>query len=216
MQRPKIIYEDKWILVVDKPPGIITAPFSPKDNFSLLQLLNKESPCTLYPCHRLDKETSGLVIFAKDKETQKKIMDLFRKKRIKKKYIGVVHGWIDKKRGKIENFLFDGFGYKLSITHYRVMIRRPEYSVLEIEPVTGRKNQIRIHFKQIGHPILGERKYALARNYELKAKRLLLHALELEFPHPENGKILKLSSSIPEEIKVFISDSKGGGGDEAI
>ncbi|MCM8765735.1 MAG: RluA family pseudouridine synthase [Candidatus Omnitrophica bacterium] len=199
----KIIYEDRWLLVADKPSGMLTLPFSCEDKNSLLQLLEKKGNLNLFPCHRLDKETSGLVIFAKDKTTQKKIMDLFRRRKIKKKYIGVVQGWVEKKRGRIKNYLFTGLSRRLAITDYRVIWREPEYSLLEIEPLTGRKNQIRIHFKQIGHPVVGERRFAYAKDYPLTARRLLLHALELEFEHPENGKRLKLSSPLPQEIKIF-------------
>ncbi|MCM8779395.1 MAG: RluA family pseudouridine synthase [Candidatus Omnitrophica bacterium] len=200
----KIVYEDRWLLVLDKPAGILTLPFSSEDKNSLLQQLNIRYRDPLFPCHRLDKETSGLVIFAKNKTTQKRIMALFRKKEIKKKYIGVVQGWVEKNEGRIKNYLFDGLKRKCAITDYRVILRNPEYSILEIEPLTGRKNQVRIHFKQMGHPIVGERRFARARDYALSAKRLLLHARELEFVHPENGKRLKITSPLPEEIKIFL------------
>lgn len=205
MQRYSVVYEDNWLLVVDKPSGILTVPFSSEDKLTLFDLLNRDYQIPLFPCHRLDKETSGLVIFAKDRKTQKKIMDLFRRKKIKKKYVAVVHGWMEKEKGEIRNFLFDGSEHKMAITHYKVIIRNPEYSIVEIEPVTGRRNQIRIHFKQIGHPIVGERRFAFAKDYELRAKRLLLHALELDFSHPENKKELKIISTIPEEIKNFFN-----------
>ncbi|MCM8783733.1 MAG: RluA family pseudouridine synthase [Candidatus Omnitrophica bacterium] len=203
MQEYRKIYEDRWLLIVNKPQGILTAPFNPQDKDSLLQLLNKEYEKPLFPCHRLDKDTSGLVIFAKSKTIQKKIMGLFRSRKINKKYIGVVHGWIEKDNGTIKNYLFDGSDKKIAITNYRIILRKPEYTILEIEPFTGRKNQIRLHFKQIGHPIVGERKFVFARDYDLRTKKLLLHAVELKFPHPINGKELKLSSPIPEEIKKF-------------
>lgn len=198
------IYEDKWLLVVDKPPGILTAPFGPQDKYSLLQLLDREYRTGLFPCHRLDKDTSGLVIFAKNKITQKKIMNLFRQKMVKKKYIGVVHGWMEKNEGTIKNYLFDGASRKIAITNYRVILKKPEYSVVEINPLTGRKNQIRLHFKLLGHPIVGERKFAFARDYELKSGRLLLHAFKLNFLHPEKKEEIELSSPIPKEIKLFL------------
>lgn len=210
MPRYKKIYEDKWLLVIDKPAGLLTVPAHSKFEVSLLDLLSQEyrdEEVELFPCHRLDKETSGLVIFAKDKLTQEEIMGLFRKKEIKKEYIAIVHGWIERNPGEIRNYLRENHSStsreKLAITRYHVLQKNTEYSIVKIEPLTGRKNQIRIHFKQLGHPIVGERRFAFAKDYSLQAKRLCLHATQLEFIHPRTKNNLILTSPIPSDMEEF-------------
>ncbi len=203
-------YEDSRLIIVDKPSGLLTVSASEKDEISLLDLLNREyldKDIKILPCHRLDKETSGLVIFAKDEKTQEKITDLFRKRKILKTYIAIVHGWIKKNSGELRSYLRDKAIHdtegKLAISKFKVLKKNTEYSLLEVSPLTGRKNQIRIQFKEIGHPIVGERKFAFARDFDLKSGRLCLHAWKLSFCHPETGQHLNLESLIPESIKKF-------------
>jgi len=206
----KKIYEDNWLLIIDKPADILTTPSPGNYEISLLDLLNSEynpKRVGIFPCHRLDKETSELVIFAKDKQTQGQIMDLFRKREIRKKYIAIVQGWCEKNSGEIKNYLSESSRSdkrkKLAITCYRAIKKEPEYSIVEVQPLTGRKNQIRLHFKGLGHPIVGERRFAFAKDYEIKSKRLCLHARQLEFIHPRTEKSLKLFSAIPSHMRNF-------------
>ncbi|MFA5149749.1 MAG: RluA family pseudouridine synthase [Candidatus Omnitrophota bacterium] len=195
-----IIYEDQWLLVVDKPSGLLSVPTPKNEQRTLTSILN------LYPCHRLDRETSGLIIYAKVKDIQQKIMDGFRQRKVKKAYIACVRGVPFKNQGEIKNRI-EGLS---AITRYKVIAKRKDFAIVEVNPLTGRTNQIRIHFKQLGHPILGEDKYAFRRDFKIKAKRLMLHAAELEFTHPVSGKSLQLKSDLPKDFKDFLDKHSQG------
>ncbi|MFA4989520.1 MAG: RluA family pseudouridine synthase [Candidatus Omnitrophota bacterium] len=190
-----IIYEDQWLLVADKPSGLLSVPTPRNEPRTLTSILN------LYPCHRLDRETSGLIIYAKTKNIQQRVMDEFRQRKVKKAYIAFVRGTPFKNQGEIKQKL-EGLS---AITRYKVIAKRKDFAIVEVNPLTGRTNQIRIHFKQLGHPILGEDKYAFRRDFKIKAKRLMLHAAKLEFTHPLSGKALQLKSDLPEDFKDFLS-----------
>ena len=189
-----IIYEDEWLLVADKPSGLLTVPTPKNEKRTLTSILN------LYPCHRLDRETSGLIIYAKNKNIQQKMMDEFRARRVKKAYLAFVRGLPYKNQGEIKNRI-EGLNAE---TRYKVIEKRGDFAILEVNPLTGRTNQIRIHLKQIGHPVLGETKYAFRRDFKIKAKRLMLHAAGLEFRHPASGKLLQLKSGLPDDFKQFL------------
>ncbi|MDD2679361.1 MAG: RluA family pseudouridine synthase [Candidatus Omnitrophica bacterium] len=189
-----IVYEDQWLLVVDKPSGLLTVPTPKNEQRTLTSILN------LYPCHRLDRETSGLIIYAKDKSTQQKMMDAFRQRRVNKAYTAFVRGAPPKNQGEIKNRI-EGLS---ATTRYKVIAKRKDFAIVEVNPLTGRTNQIRIHFKQLGHPILGEAKYAFRRDFKIKAKRLMLHASGLEFTHPVTGKQLCLRLDLPDTLKEFL------------
>ena len=188
-----IIYEDDWILIADKPSGLLTVPTPKNESRTLTSILN------LYPCHRLDRDTSGLIIYAKSKVVQKKMMEAFKLRRVKKTYIAFVRG-LPKIEGSIHNRI-DGISAQ---TSYKVIEKRKEFAIVEVKPQTGRTNQIRIHFKAIGHPVLGETKFAFRRDFRVKAKRLCLHAERLEFNHTVSGKALSLESDLPEDLKDFL------------
>ncbi|MCM8796145.1 MAG: RluA family pseudouridine synthase [Candidatus Omnitrophica bacterium] len=189
-----VVYEDNWLMVVEKPSGLLTIPTPKKEARTLTSILN------LYPCHRLDRETSGLIIYAKGKSIQRKMMRAFKERKIKKRYIAFVRGCPEKPKGKI-SYPLEGHQ---AITRYKVIKKYKNFAVVEVEPLTGRTNQIRIHFKKIGHPILGETKYAFRRDFILKAKRLCLHAKELEFIHPVTGREISLTSDLPPYLKEFL------------
>ena len=195
-----VIYEDEWLIVADKPSGLLTVPTLKNEKRTLTSILN------FYPCHRLDRETSGLIIYAKNKSIQEKIMDEFRQRQVRKTYIAFVRGLPYKNEGEIKNKI-EGLP---AVTYYKVIEKKEEFAIVEVNPRTGRTNQIRIHFKQIGHPVLGETKYAFRRDFTVKAKRLMLHAARLEFRHPVTGKLLRLKSDLPKDFKDFLG-SKGDG-----
>jgi 23S rRNA pseudouridine1911/1915/1917 synthase len=157
----------------------------------------------LYPCHRLDRGTSGLIIYAKTKSVQKKMMDEFKKRQVKKAYIAFINGTPDKKEGVIKNRIEGMFAE----TYYKVIEQRGGFTIVEVKPATGRTNQIRIHLKSMGHPVLGEDKFAFRRDFRIKAKRLCLHARALEFKHPVTSKVLKLEISLPEDLKGFLKEN---------
>lgn len=155
----------------------------------------------LHPCHRLDRETSGLIIYAKGKSTQKKMMDAFRQREIKKTYIAFVQGALPKAAGEIRDRI-EGLS---ACTQYRLIGKRKDFNIVEVLPLTGRTNQIRIHFKNQGHPILGDTKYAFRRDFKLKAKRLCLHAKTLEFMHPLQHRQIRLSAELPPDMREFLA-----------
>lgn len=194
------------MIVADKPSGLLVIPTPKKEQRTLTSILNddlKERGITyrLHPCHRLDRETSGLIIYAKGKAVQKKMMQEFRSRRVKKAYIGFVQGALDKAQGEIKTPI-DG---ESALTRYKVVQKRRDFTVVEVTPVTGRTNQLRIHFKHLGHPIVGESKFAFRKDFKLRFKRLCLHAKSLEFRHPVTGKTISLSADLPVELKEFLN-----------
>lgn len=200
-----VVYEDDWLLIVDKPAGLLTIPTPKNESRTLTSILNddlkgKNISYHLHPCHRLDRDTSGLIIFAKGKSAQKKMMELFHKKEVKKTYTAFVSGTITKTEGIIKNRI-EGLD---AITQYRVIEKRKGFTIVDVSPLTGRTNQIRIHFKQLGHPILGEAKYAFRRDFSIKARRLCLHARLLELVSPFNNKRIRLESKIPSDLEKIL------------
>jgi 23S rRNA pseudouridine1911/1915/1917 synthase len=200
-----IVYEDEWLVAVDKPPGLLSIPAPKNDSRTLTGILNEDLKVRnilwrLHPCHRLDRETSGLMIYAKGKSVQKKMMLLFKERKIKKTYLAFVHGNLKKEAGEIRSEI-DGLAAQ---TKFRVVSRKSNFSVVEVEPLTGRTNQIRIHFKYLKHPLVGETKFVFRRDFTLKAKRLMLHAKSLSFSHPLTAKPVNLTSPVPVYFEQFL------------
>ncbi len=202
MSSYKIIYEDDAILVVDKPAGLLTVATPKKEKYTLRSLLNA------YPAHRLDRETSGLILFARDKKLQQILMDEFKRRRVKKRYIALVQGALKQKSGCIAFEVKDHprQSAKPALTKYRVIEARNGFSVVEVIPITGRTNQIRIHFKQLGHPLVGERRFAFARDFKIKFRRAALHASDLEFMHPLTRRIMSFNSELPADMQEFLRE----------
>ena len=209
-KRYKIIYEDEWLLVVDKPSGMLVIPTPKKETNTLTDLLNQELDgrgiqANAYPCHRLDRETSGLVIYAKGKSSQRLMMDEFKERIVKKTYIAFVQGIVKKKFDTLKSYVYNRNKNRdeLAITRYKVLERRRGFSILEVEPVTGRTNQIRIQFKNIGHPLVGESVYAFRKDFKLRFKRVALHAQSIKFRHPVTKMRLEFTSPLPEDMERF-------------
>lgn len=188
-----IIYEDNYLLVVNKPSGLLTVPTEKNEKYTLTGILG------FYPCHRLDKETSGLIIYAKNRKIQRKIIESFKKRKIKKTYLALVNGLPFPKEGVIQKRIQGLFAK----TYYKVIANKKNFSLVEVKPFTGRTNQIRIHFKSCGFPILGDYRFAFRRDFKAKAKRLMLHAARLEFKHPVTDILLRLECEMPEDIRKF-------------
>jgi len=203
--RMNVIFEDDWLLVLDKPAGLLTIPAPGKDGRSLAELLEahrRESGLEhrFHPCHRLDEETSGVILFAKGKSAQKRLMDSFRKREMKKTYLALVNGRPPKDSGTMTRSI-DGEAAK---TSYRVLEKREGYCLVEASPHTGRTNQIRIHFKLLGNPIIGESRFAFRKDSPFRAKRTLLHAASLAFRHPWKDKDLEFEAPLPEDMRRFM------------
>ena len=200
-------------MVVDKPSGMLVIPTPKKETNTLTDLLNRDLDrlgieANAHPCHRLDRETSGLILYAKGKKAQKLLMDEFKNRRVKKKYTAFVQGKPARDSGVIRKNIFNRNKKRSdpAETKYRVIEARRGFSVVEVEPVTGRTNQIRIHFKAIGHPLLGESVYAFRKDFDIKFKRAALHAAALEFIHPVTGKELKFTSPLPSDMAEFCGE----------
>jgi RluA family pseudouridine synthase len=200
-----LVYEDDALLVADKPAGLVTIPSPRGETRTLTSILNDDARAKgatygLHPCHRLDRETSGLIVYAKGKATQHAMMDMFKHRQVEKTYMAFVHGALPKPSGVVAAPV-EG---KPAQTHYRVAQRRREFSVLEVQPLTGRTNQIRIHLKSIGHPLVGETKFAFRKDFALRAKRAMLHAWKLKFAHPRSGLPVALEAPLPSDMEQFL------------
>ncbi|MCG8569773.1 MAG: RNA pseudouridine synthase, partial [Spirochaetes bacterium] len=200
-----IIYEDEYLIAVNKPAGLLVIPSKNYNKPTLTDLVTDHlqkntNPIKAHPCHRLDRETSGITLYAKGKKKQQVIMELFRQRQIKKEYLAILNGCIKKAEGTI-NFPIDK---KEAITKYQVITKNSKYSVVLINLLTGRTNQIRIHFNSIGHPLLGDCKFGIRKDFHIKMKRTALHALKLEFSHPFTHKLLELEADVPDDLKKLL------------
>jgi tRNA pseudouridine32 synthase/23S rRNA pseudouridine746 synthase len=191
-----ILYSDDSLLVVNKPSGLLSVPGRGEDKQDcLLSRLQTEYNDALI-VHRLDMETSGVMVLARNKPTHRKLSQMFEQREVQKKYIAVVDGQVQNQEGKIDlplicdwpnrpRQIVDHVQGKPSVTLYKVIQRNASKNITRIElvPETGRSHQLRVHCQSIGHPILGDRLYANSEQ-QLKSPRLLLHAVSLRFPHP--------------------------------
>jgi tRNA pseudouridine32 synthase/23S rRNA pseudouridine746 synthase/23S rRNA pseudouridine1911/1915/1917 synthase len=199
-----IIYEDDYIVAVNKPAGILVTPNKPNER-NLTDMLSEHFAARgdkykAHPCHRLDKETSGAILFAKGKKIQKVMMETFAQSRIKKYYIALIRDCLPEPEGIIERAI-DG---KPAKTEYHLIAKRDGYSILYIRLHTGRTNQIRIHFAMLGHPLLGETKFAFRRDFKVKFGRCALHCETLEFESPLDNKQITITADVPDDIKKMM------------
>jgi len=204
MSRINIIYEDERIVVVEKPAGMLVIPAPGDTRKTLTDLLNSSPGAHVHPCHRIDRDTSGLILYAKGKDTQQAMMEEFKQRRVRKSYIAFVNGLLANRSGTIERPI-EG---KKAVTRYSVVEQCKDFAVVDVEPLTGRTNQIRIHFKAIGHPLVGERKFAFAKDFKLKFRRAALHSQKIEFSHPGTGEAMSFTSPMPDDMRKFLEDNK--------
>jgi 23S rRNA pseudouridine1911/1915/1917 synthase len=204
----KTVYEDDSLIVIDKPSGMLTIPTPKKESNTLSDLLNRELDergieVNAYPCHRLDRDTSGLIVYAKGKKMQQLMMEEFKNRNVKKVYTAFVHGKLKNDADTIRIAIYDRNKRReeSATTKYKVIERKKSFTVIEVEPVTGRTNQIRIHFKEIGHPLVGEDVYAFRRDFELRFKRAALHAGFITFIHPVTKERVQFIAPVPEDME---------------
>ena len=216
-----ILFENKDFVFFNKPSGLLVIP-SPKESVhTLVNIVNKQCRLSqddfrLYPCHRLDRDTSGVIVFAKGKSKQQKMMQLFKARSIKKSYIAFVHGIVKRQEGSISQPIATMNHHKQragkkALTQYKVFQRVKNFTILHVTPVTGRTNQIRIHLHSIGHPLVGERKFVFARDYDLKFKRTALHARNLELTDPITNQKIYVEAELPRDMKNFINKHTNDG-----
>jgi len=214
-----VVYEDDDLAVINKQPGLVVHPAPGNREHTLVNALlgrfkqlsdiNKNRPGIV---HRLDKETSGLLVIAKNNASHLKLATQFAEHSIERKYIAIVSGKVEFDEDVIEapigrhplkrqdmsvSFLENT---RYAKTHYRTLKRSHNFSFLELRPFTGRTHQLRVHLAFLGHPILGDVKYG--KNHIFP--RMALHAQEIGFIHPSTGKFLHFSSGIPQEFQEFI------------
>ena len=205
----KIVYEDRWLVVVEKNIGILSmaAGHSSLNVKSVLDdyFLKSRQKCRAHVVHRLDRDTSGLMVYAKDIETEQILEHNWHQIVYDRRYVAVVSGEMEQNNGTIANWLKDNKAYityssptdnggKYAVTHFQVLNRTIEHSLVEYKLETGRKNQIRVHSADMGHPVCGDMKYG---NGDDPLHRLCLHAYMLCFTHPVTGEPMEFSTPIP-------------------
>lgn len=213
-----ILYEDDSLIAVTKPVGLLTiATVDEKEKTAyhfIKKYLNQKNE-KVFIVHRLDRDTSGILLFAKNEKMKIMLQKHWNNITLKRGYIAVIEGIMKPEKGTIRSFLKEekntmvhsiktGIDGKLAITRYETKMKNKNYSLLEIFLETGRKNQIRVHMSESGHPIIGDKKYPSKTN---PLHRLGLHSHILEFVHPFTKKVIHLESSIPEEFEQLLKRS---------
>lgn len=217
----KILHEDEDVIVVDKEAGLLSIAANPDEPEltayrQLTEYVRRENRNNrIFVVHRLDRDTSGVMVFART-ETAKQTLQSFWRERVEERtYIALVEGAVKKPEGTISSWLKESKTLRVysspkpndgqhAVTHYKVIRSNRDFSLLQVKLETGRKNQIRVHMQDIGHPIVGDKKYGSRKN---TIGRLGLHAQILAFQHPATGQTLCFTSKIPQ---VFFRPFRGG------
>ena len=204
-----IVYEDPYLLIIDKHPGLLSMSNNSRQQ-TVQTVLNRYlekggGRNTSHLVHRLDRDTSGLMVYAKDVQTQQSLINGWQQLVTDRRYIALVEGELENSRGRIQSWLTEDKrfithsspvdnGGKLAVTHYEVVASSNGYSLVECELETGRKNQIRVHMADLGHPVVGDHKYGSEND---PIRRLGLHAYMLCFVHPVTGKHMRFETPVP-------------------
>ncbi|MDR2384690.1 MAG: RluA family pseudouridine synthase [Tannerella sp.] len=212
----KIIWEDDDIIVVNKREGLLSVSDAPTQERTAYFLLNQYVKKTdarnkIFILHRLDKGTSGLMMFAKNSPAQKALRDNWQQAITQRKYIAVVEGLPEKKEDTVVTYLAENSRYKVyctapqhgkeAVLRYKTLKSNELYSLMELELETGRKNQIRAQMEHIGHPVAGDAKYGAQTD---PCERLMLHAQALFFIHPSTKKEMRFESPVPKQFTDLI------------
>jgi 23S rRNA pseudouridine1911/1915/1917 synthase len=210
----KIIYEDDAVIVTEKPPGLLTIASETEKTKTAYYQLNEYlkqrvsgAGERIFIVHRLDRDTSGLIVFAKNEAVKRMLQGTWNE--VEKRYYAIVEGTPVKKQGEIRSHLRETKSLRVysgrhsdeaknAITKYQVIRQSKGYALLDILLVTGRKNQIRVHLADIGHPVAGDEKYGAQTD---PLKRLGLHAYLLSFKHPTTGNSMRFKSEMPERFR---------------
>jgi 23S rRNA pseudouridine1911/1915/1917 synthase len=209
----KILHEDDDIIVIQKEAGLLSiASLQEKDITAYRQLMDhvrRNNPMNrIFVVHRLDRDTSGVMMFAKSERVQQALQNTWKDSVRERLYVALVEGTVKKSEGTISSWLKESATLKMyssrypndgqhAVTHYKVIQSDRNYSLLEVHLETGRKNQIRVHMQDIGHPIVGDKKYGSKTK---PIGRLGLHARVLSFVHPKTGVLMRFESDIPKSF----------------
>lgn len=219
-----IVYEDDYIIIINKPRNMVVHPAAGNEEHTLvnallnhckLSMINSERPGIV---HRLDKDTTGLIICAKDDETHLKLVEMFANREVKKKYLAICNGSFSKENGLIDKPIgrdekdrkkmsVKSKSGKEALTEYNVLTSNLKYSLVDVTLHTGRTHQIRVHFSSLNHPIVGDETYG-NKNEKIKANGQMLHSYYLEFLHPITKKNLSFTV-LPDEYFFSILNKTG-------
>lgn len=211
----RVLYEDEAIVCFDKPPGLPTQPTLDEARLNLYELAKQQRGGYLGMHHRLDRDTSGVILFTTDAKHNAFIADQFKLHTCTKTYVAVVHGKLKNPKGRLESFLgpvskkgkqskFGSVksGGKKAITDFHVLTANDRYSLVEVKITTGRTHQIRVHFSEMGHPIVGDTLYGSPPVEYTKFGRFLLHAHALTIEHPVTHSLVRIESPLPQELRL--------------
>lgn len=217
----EILYEDRDLIIGNKVPGYLSVRALWEKENTIHAALNRyvrkgdpKSRKRVYVVHRLDQDTSGVLVYAKSVEVQQFLKDDW--KNTKKIYYAVVLGRLAHKAGTITGYLYEDEDYRVHSTHdtqrgklahtrYKVIKETGKYSLVTIDLLTGKKNQIRVHFADVGHPVAGDTKYGTGKS---KQERLALHARAITLTHPFSGKRLTVEAPVPEIFHKLVGEIK--------
>lgn len=214
----EILFEDDHIIVITKPVGLLSIATEKEKRNTAYNMLREHVKQTdpknkIFIVHRLDKGTSGVMVFAKTEKAQHVLQTEWKKRVQERIYVAVVEGKMKKDSDTIVSYLAENKAYvtysvtgdkkegKKAVTHYKVLKRNKKYSLVELKLATGRKNQIRCHMKEQGHSIIGDKKYGANGN---PIKRLGLHALSLVFKHPITDELMRFDTRIPNKFTSLV------------
>lgn len=222
----EIVYEDHDLMVVNKPTGLLSSSNNPDDITVISEIndyfIRRHSRQRAHVVHRLDRDTSGLLLVAKSKEVSRELELNWKDRVFDRAYVAVTWGAPIPAFGTVRSWLKDDEygvvssptdnGGKLAITHYKTLKRKGRFALVQMQLETGRRNQIRVHMRELGHPLLKDPIYGY-RDDNSPLKRLALHAFKLCFYHPVTGKEIRLETPFPEEfVKLFeVRDTRNAG-----
>ncbi len=226
----EIIHEDEHIIVVNKPPDMVIYPAAGNNSGTLMNALVHKckklssigAPLRPGVVHRLDKNTSGIIVIAKDDKAYYSLVDQFKERQVKKHYLALLYGSFKEDNGEIttpigrassdrKKMSTKSRRGKEAVTQFEVMKRFMSAALVKIRILTGRTHQIRVHFASIGHPVLGDTTYGKQTTIKLSGKtihlpRQMLHAFSLEIKHPATGKTVHFTAPLPEDMEMVIDE----------